>query len=497
MRAGAGGDTGGRTDEGTDRVRLRRRLAVTGLALSLALLTGCGGDDSETTTGKDADGSASGGAASGKPAADGPAYKGAALPGYAGQAAWSLPTDTASLGVLDLDGVLLFAKDASGAYLTDAQVDGEPSDVNRVLFSSDEPEKLTLEFRDAKTGAIRKTLKVTGESVEGVTWKDGAPAVAVGSSETTESDGLTQEETTTSATLYSVDGTELGETSAYRFGHVIDGYAVAKGEADKTLTLTPIGGGTARTIPCNGDDDAECDFDSETGVASGDKTYAPAVVAGYYPGFEAAGSYDYDPSNVTLNDLATGKRIWSSADAEIPKGVVLDDKGEPKDRTIRVVRAADGKVLVAWKKDVGLSPTTQVYAWYDLATGKLTASYEAAENLVDSPDGQLAALDRDEFDSGYDGTTVWQTTDGTRLWTQKEGETPFDPIRFSSNGKVLYGDAHDSTSFDSSHATLAVDARTRKVLAKDLPENSIPAVDATTGYGFLATDDGFFVFPPA
>ncbi|MFE7274152.1 hypothetical protein [Streptomyces sp. NPDC057623] len=480
-----------------DGIRLRRRAAVAGLALSLALLTGCGGDDTENTTGKGGDGSGSSGAASGKPAADGPAYKGVALPGYAKQAAWSLPTDNASLGVLDLDGVLLFAKDASGEYVTDAQVDGEPSDVNRVLFSSDEAEKLTLEFRDARTGAVRGTLKVTGESVEGVTWKDGAPAVAVGSSETTESDGLTQEETTTSAALYSADGTKLGETSAYEFGHVVDGYVVTKAEGDKTLTLTPVGGGTARTIPCNGDDDAECDFDAETGVASGDKTYAPAVVAGYYPGFEAAGNYDYDPSNVTLNDLATGKQVWSSADAEVPKGVVLDDEGKPTDRTVRVIRAADGKALIAWKKDIGLSPSTQVYAWYDLATGKLTSSYEAAQDLVESPDGELAALDKDEFDSGYDGTTLWQTTDGTRLWSQKEGETPFDPIRFSGNGKVLYGDAYDPRSLDGSHATLAVDARTRKVLAKDLPDNSIPAVDATTGFGFLATDDGFFVFPPA
>lgn len=489
------GNFGNIADAGSDGIRLRRRVAVTGLALSLALLTGCGGGDTESATDKGAGGSASSGAASGKPATDGPAYQGAALPGYAKQAAWSLPTDTGSLGVLDLGGVLLFAKDASGAYRTDDQVEGEPSDENRVLFSSDEAEKLTLEFRDAKTGAIRRTLAVTGESVEAVTWKDGAPAVAVGTSETTESDGLTEERTTTSATLYSADGAKLGETSSYEFGHVVDGYVVTA--ADKTLTLTPIGGGSARTIPCNGDDDAECDFDAETGVAGGDKTYAPVVVAGYYPGFEAAGNYDYDPSNVTLNDLATGKQIWSSADAQIPKGVALDDEGEPKDRTISVVSAADGKALVAWKKDVGLSPTTQVYAWYDLASGKLTASYEAAEYLVRSPDGKLAALDRDEFDSGYDGTTLWQTTDGTRLWSQKEGETPFDPIRFSSNGEVLYGDAFDSTDFQSSHSTLAVDARTRKVLAKDLPENSIPAVDATTGYGFLATDDGFFVFPPA
>lgn len=489
LRAGNG--------ESTDGIRLRRRVAVTGLALSLALLTGCGGDDSEKTTGKGTDGSASGGAASGEPAADGPAYKGVALPGYAKQAAWSLPTDDASLGVLDLGGVLLLAKDAGGAYLTDARVGGEPSDVNRVLFSSDEAQKLTLEFRDARTGAVRKTLQVTGQSVEGVTWKDGAPAVAVGSSETTESDGLTEERTTTSATLYSVDGAKLGETPAYEFGHIVDGHVVTKAEGDKTPTLTPIGGGTARTIPCNGDDDAECDFDAETGVASGDKTYAPAVLSGYYPGFEAAGSYDYDPSNVTLNDLATGKQVWSSADAEMPNGIVLNEKGEPRDRTIRVIRAADGKALVAWKKDVGLSPTTQVYAWYDLASGKLTGSYEAAQDPVYSPDGELAALDKDEFDSGYDGTTVWQATDGTRLWAQKEGETPFDPIRFSGNGKVLYGAAYDPRSLGGSPSTLAVDARTRKVLAKDLPENSIPAVDAKTGYGFLATEDGFFVFPPA
>ena len=42
-----------------------------------------------------------------------------------------------------------------------------------------------------------------------------------------------------------------------------------------------------------------------------------------------------------------------------------------------------------------------------------------------------------------------------------------------------------------------MDARTRKVLAKDLPEAGIPAVDAATKYGYLATEDGFFVFAPA
>ncbi|MER6179376.1 hypothetical protein [Streptomyces sp. NPDC001652] len=457
--------------------RVRTRAAVVGLSLSMALLTGCGDDGTESAGG--------GGKAAGKPVASGPAYQGAALPGYARKAAWSLPTDNPELGVLDLGEVLLFARDASGAYLTDASVDGEPDDVNRVLFASDEAQKLTLEFRDARTGAVTESLVVTAHSVEGVTWKDGAPAIAVGTSATKESDGLTQEETTTSATLYSVDGTKLGETSGYEFGHIVSGYAVTA--ADGAVTLTPIGGGTARTVPCNGDDDAECDFDAETGTASGDKTHAPVIAGGYYPGFEAAGNYDYDPSDVTLNDLATGKQIWSSAKAGIPKGVVLDDEGQPADRTIRIVKVTDGKVLVAWKKDLGLSPTTQVYAWYDLASGALTASYEGGELVVYSADGELAALDKSEFDTGFDGTALWKTADGTRLWAQEEGENALDPIRFSGNGKVLYGSTDDGD--------LAVDVTTRKVLAKDL--TAVPDVNPRTGYGYLATEDGFFVFAPA
>ena len=468
-------------------MRLRTRGAVTGLALSMALLTGCGGEDTNAGDGGTG-GSGSGSGSGSDKAPSGPAYSGPALPGYAEQAAWSLAGDP---GALDLGGTLLFAKDASGAYLTDASVEGEPAEENRVLYSSDEPEGITLEFRDAKTGAVRKSLKVTAESVEATTWKGGAPAIAVGTSETTESDGLTEAKTTTSATLYDAEGTKLGETSAYVQGHLRDGYLVET--ADHTLRLTPLGGGTARTVPCNGDDDAQCDFDAETGTASGDQTYAPVVVEGYYPGFEAAGKYDYDPSNVTLNDLATGKQVWSSADAEVPDGVELDDEGQPKARWIRVVRVADGKALVAWQKDIGLSPSTQVYAWYDLASGKLTASYEGPEDVVYSADGELAAEDKAEFDQGYAGTAVWQAADGKRLWAQEDGETPLDPVRFSGNGAVLYG----WTDTQSEDTALAVDARTRKVLAKDLPEAGIPAVDAATKYGYLATEDGFFVFAPA
>ncbi|MFI9828064.1 hypothetical protein ACIHIX_10275 [Streptomyces sp. NPDC051913] len=59
---------------------------------------------------------------------------------------------------------------------------------------------------------------------------------------------------------------------------------------------------------------------------------------------------------------------------------------------------------------------------------------------------------------------------------------------------MLYGETFDGVG---THKTPAVDTQTRKVLAKDLPEGSIPAVDAASGYGYLATEDGFFAFAPA
>ncbi|MFP3986045.1 hypothetical protein U9R90_00735 [Streptomyces sp. E11-3] len=44
---------------------------------------------------------------------------------------------------------------------------------------------------------------------------------------------------------------------------------------------------------------------------------------------------------------------------------------------------------------------------------------------------------------------------------------------------------------------LAVDARTKKVLAKDLPSENVPLFSQPSGYGYLSTHDGFFVFPSA
>ncbi|MGW0710963.1 hypothetical protein ACWD4G_34260 [Streptomyces sp. NPDC002643] len=463
-------------------VRLRTRGIATGLVLSLALLTGCGGEDTDASGGGTAEPTPSG-TGSDKPKSNGPAYKGPALPGFAKQAAWSLSAGS-NAEPLDLGGTLLFARNASGEYLNSNSLDAPAQPANALYTNNDEPEDLTLEFRDTKTGEVRKTMTAKAVLVERTTWLGGTPAIAVVTSATTESDGLTEAKTTTTATLYDADGEELAEVPGYEEGTLLDGYRVET--VDKTLRLTPVGGGAARKITCTGFM-ADCDFDAETGLAHGFATQAPLITGTYYAGFENATNYENDPEHITLNDLTTGKKVWSTADAEVPQGVDVDDEGEPESGDYDIIRVADGKVLVAWQ--AGLLSETRIDAWYDLSSGALLTAYEATEEVLFAPNGELAAKKKPEFDTDYVGTAVWQVADGKRLWAQEEGETSLDPVRFTADGSVLYGLTGD--------AALAVDARTREVLAKDLPEESVPLVEATTGYGYLNTDDGFFVLAPA
>lgn len=458
--------------------RVRTRAAVVGLSLSMALLTGCGGDDGTESAAADKKPGE-------KPVASGPAYTGPALPGFASKAGWSLSSE-ASVSPLDLGDTLVFAKGADGDYLDGASLDplSRPARMLSV-YDMDTPEALTLEFRDTKTGAVRRTLKTDGVAVELTTWVGGTPAIAVATTATTESDGLTEAKTTASATVYDAQGKKLADVDDYEEGGILDGYRVDK--ADNTLSLTPLTGGTARTVTCTGLT-ADCGWDDEEGVAAGASGQAPLITGTYYAGFENASNYESDPEQVTLNDLATGKQVWSTADAKPAPGVALNDDGEPESEGARILRVEDGKVLLA-RRTEALSDTW-IHAWYDLASGAMTGSYEATEHVLYSPDGSVAAKDRGEVDVNYDGTAVWQVADGTRLWTQEDGETALDPVRFTADGKILYGSTDGDTA-------LAVDARTRKVIAKDLPEENVPLVNAATGYGYLNVGNGFFAFAPA
>ncbi|MFB6876453.1 hypothetical protein [Streptomyces sp. NPDC056323] len=453
--------------------------AAVGISLSLALLTGCGGAD-----GTAGSGTATAPAQAADDTVKGPAYKGPALPGFAARPAWSLPAGDAAPGVLDLGSTLLLAKDAQGDYESSGGL------TEGVLHSSEEADPLTLEFRDGKTGAVRKALKVRAESVEAVTWHDGASAVAVTTSATSTSDGLTEAKTATTATLYGADGGELAKVPSYERGTLLDGYRVEG--ADDTLRLTPVDGGPSRTVTCTGTA-ADCTYDADTGTADASMGHAPLISGGYYPGFLNASNYETEPEQITLNELATGKQVWSTADAKIPPGVELDDKGHPESEEIRILRIADGKVLVGWKAGASLSSGSWIHAWYEMKSGALIASYKGAQETVFSPSGDLAARDVVKFED-FPGTAVWQTTDGKQMWEQQDGEHALDPVRFTADGSVLYGVTDDESA---TNTGIAVDSRTKKVLAKNLPEEYIPSVETATGYGYVGTEAGLFVFAPA
>lgn len=464
-----------------------------GLVLSLGLVTGCGSSD-----GPAADKAPEKGASAspkGAPKAEGPVYSGPAIPGLAGKQAWSLPRADA----IDLGEVFLFAKTAGGGYATGGGYDGDPLDgTTGILHSSDQPEPVELEFRDVRTGAVRKNLKVTAERVAATTWRDGVPAFEVRTSSTTESDGLSAEDTTATITVYGSDGAELGkaEHKGETPFHVHEGHLIEQ-DGQASLRLTPIGGGQPHKVTCGGLH-ASCSFDPRNKDVDSGQGHAPLITGKYVFHVNNGSTYETEPEEVVMSELATGTKVWSSADVTPPKGVELDDKGVRTSGAIRVLDVRDGRILTAWGAGAFLTDTW-VTATYDLASGKQIGgstryAYEdfpgdtinTEGSSVFSPDRRLAAAATER------GSAVWQLADGTEVWAQKEDETAMTPLRFSPDGAVLYG-----TTEESDDTVLAVDARTKKVLVKDLPADNVPLSAKQSGFGYFTTDTGFFVFPAA
>ncbi|MEE1753122.1 hypothetical protein [Streptomyces sp. SP18CS02] len=140
---------------------------------------------------------------------EGLGYSGAAVPGLAARPAWSLPpADAIALGE-----ALLFVEDAPGEHALGHGYAWEPV-VGPVgtLHVTDEPESATLEFRGVQAGEVRTTLKATTGPC-GWSPPPGTtvfPAVAVCARATTESDGLSEEKTTPTVTVYGSGGGVLG-----------------------------------------------------------------------------------------------------------------------------------------------------------------------------------------------------------------------------------------------------------------------------------------------
>ncbi|MCX4824551.1 hypothetical protein OG883_32785 [Streptomyces sp. NBC_01142] len=460
-----------------------------GLVLSLGLVAGCGSSDDSESNAQGKNGSS--GAPANDAKAKGPVYDGPTIPGLAAKQAWSLPPADA----IDLGDTLLFIKDADGGYSTGGLYENEPVDgTTGTLHSSDEPESLTLEFRDVKTGAVRKNLKVTATRVAAATWRDGVPALEVRTSSTSESDGLSAEKTITTVTVYGSDGAQLGKAE-HEGGdfHVHEGHIIEQAD-QASLQLTPIEGGKPRKVTCTGLQ-ASCSFDPRNKDIDGGQAHAPLITGKYAFHVENASTYEDAPEQLVMSDLATGQKVWSTADVTPPQGVELNDDKERTSGSVRVLDVRDGRILTAWGAGA-FSTDTWITATYDLTSGKQiggSTKYAYADSPNDtintegssviSPDRLLAAAATES------GTAVWQLADGKEVWAQQDGENLMTPLRFSPNG-VLYGTADGG-----GEAVLAVDSRTKKVLSKSLPEENVPLFSRPSGYGYFSTDKGFFVFP--
>jgi hypothetical protein len=270
---------------------------------------------------------------------------------------------------------LLFVKAAQGAYALGRGWEKEPIDGSvGTLHAADDPEPATLEFRDVKTGEVRKTLKVTTDRVAATTWHDGVQAVAVFAGATTESDGLSAEKSTTTVTVYGSDGAELGKATAEG-----EKFHVIEQDGEESLKLTPVDGGAAHKVTCTGQL-ASCSFAPRNKEIDGGQAHAPLITGIYAFHVENASTYETDPEQLVMTDLATGKKSWSTADVTPPAGVELDEDGKRTSGALRVLDVRDGRVLTAWGAGA-LSPDTWVTATYDIASGKQvggssTYSYE-------------------------------------------------------------------------------------------------------------------------
>ncbi|MFE7711878.1 hypothetical protein ACFU6I_40405 [Streptomyces sp. NPDC057486] len=393
-------------------------------------------------------------------------------------------------------------KDAKGGYAAGGYENDPVDGSTGMLFSAystNKPEPVTLEFRDVKTGTVRKSLRAKASTVSATTWRNGLPAIAVSATGTQESDGLSAAKSSTTVTVYGSDGARLGtitHAGPNKDVSIDEGHLIEQDD-DASLELTPIDGGEPHKVSCTGNL-AQCSYDPRTGEIDGGQAHAPLITGKYVFHVENASTYEDDAEQLVMSELATGKKVWSTADVTPPDGVELGDDGRRTSGAVRVLDVHDGQVLTAWGAGA-FSPDTFVTATYDLASGRqigASTTYRYADfpgdtidtegSSVLSPDRALAAAHT------KGGTAVWDPATGKEIWKQAEGEIPLTPLRFSANG-VLYGGTEKEGGAGTS--ALAVDARTKKVLAKDLPSDGIPLFSRTTGYGYLATADGFFVFP--
>ncbi|WP_331769580.1 PQQ-binding-like beta-propeller repeat protein (plasmid) [Embleya sp. NBC_00888] len=324
---------------------------------------------------------------------------------------------------------------------------------------------MTVELRDAVTGARHATVEMAGKPVA-TTWH-GRPALLTQTVRTTPSDGISPEKQ-----VWQVDVLdEKGQRIAHREypdrdkPFIVDGRRVVtekgKGSNPGALVISDAGSDAPGwRIPCQDqaclDDDATVAHgvvvhhrrDSRTGI------HKAETLAGF--------------------DAATGAVLWTPQNLARPAGAAAT--AEPD-----LVKQQSGKLVIGWYT---LSPDTVAYSVNDPTTGRLLAT---GPTLSGTPKSGLSDTRGTIVVVATTTTTAaWETDTGRLLWQQAKDEVRLDPVAVV--GPVLYS---------GEKPPMAVDLRTKAVLQRTVSamprpvgtDHAVVTPTSGTAYVFATRQD--------
>ncbi|KNB53875.1 PQQ-binding-like beta-propeller repeat protein [Streptomyces caatingaensis] len=330
--------------------------------------------------------------------------------------------------------------------------------------------------------------------VYAATWH-GAPALRVDVVSTKASDGMTSDRSSTVSELYDARGRKLGSVPADGDHELSDGWVAT----DKGAKVAPAEGGDAKSF--DGGKELRPLQTARSREKNREAT-GPRFGGGYGFSREEAKTGPYSHTKrLVVTELSTGRRAWTSSAAGRPDKAVPEEKS--KATNVVPVTVLGDRIVLAWQtegKDGGTEPWQ--LSVNDLRTGRLLTTGPVVE--ADASSNMAEIMQSDDkpvfyvtHDPSTDVLTVagrrdykwlataWEVKTGKQLWTQAGDENPFTPVA-SGNG-VVYGSTDR-------YEPLAVDVRTKKVLAKDLESVRRVPVFSADGHGAVALDEGVFVF---
>ncbi|WP_160161742.1 outer membrane protein assembly factor BamB family protein [Embleya hyalina] len=330
---------------------------------------------------------------------------------------------------------------------------------------------------------MRKTLTLDGV-VTGETWL-GKPAIVVRGERVVPSDGLTGETSFRTVQAWDERGERIGAVELPGGGEarVQDGWIIEPtGTRNTSVGVRRADDfGPGRVFTCEPGDDCSISTRGRTAVVVG-AGESPILVEGTVFTFE-------DVKDDTLSrhrrlvafDASTGARRWDTDTVRTPANT--DPLQLRSTYAPDVVGTVNGKLVIAWMK----RPSGRLVGLYDPVTGALTATGPSPKSLsvlVTDPTGSVVVLGGEGAETDSARSTAWEPASGRTLWQQSDDEISFTPNAIV--GGVLYGRTRAGT-------TIALDVRSKQVLARDLDVDDLP-LPLGTDHALVVDGTRAFVF---